>query len=76
MIFICLPTGTINELPLFDYTVDQLTNVTSIKANGINSTTPGPFTSIPPNICLLPNLQVCLNMSFSSAYAIECLLGN
>lgn len=49
---------TYEELPLYNYTSAQLDEILSITVNPRNDTYPGPFTSIPPNICMLPNLQV------------------
>ncbi|CAF0804306.1 unnamed protein product [Rotaria sordida] len=57
IIFTCLSDVIINELPLYNYTTDELAQITSIIVNGVNDTTRGPFISIPPNICLLSNLQ-------------------
>ncbi|CAF0876824.1 unnamed protein product [Rotaria sp. Silwood1] len=62
IIFTCLSDIVINELPLYNYTTDKLANITSIIVNGVDDNTRGPFTSIPPNICLLPNLK---NIDFS-----------
>ncbi|CAF3355816.1 unnamed protein product [Rotaria sp. Silwood1] len=62
IIFTCLSDIVINELPLYNYTADKLANITSIIVNGVDDNTRGPFTSIPPNICLLPNLK---NIDFS-----------
>jgi len=59
IIFTCLSNIKITELPLYDYTTDELESITSIKVNEPDENTRGPFTSIPPNICFLPNLQVC-----------------
>jgi len=57
IIFSCNLTTT--ELNLYDLTTAQLNSITSIigKARDASSTR-GPFTSIPPNICFLPNLRV------------------
>ncbi|CAF0777191.1 unnamed protein product [Adineta ricciae] len=57
MILTCLSTISYEELPLYNYTTNQLANITSIVVNGLSSNTTGPFTSIPPNLCLLPNLK-------------------
>ncbi|CAF4308656.1 unnamed protein product [Rotaria sp. Silwood2] len=57
IVFTCLSNVVINELPLYNYTTDELAKITSIAVNGVDDTTRGPFTSIPPNICLLPNLK-------------------
>ncbi|CAF3578413.1 unnamed protein product [Adineta steineri] len=57
IVFTCSPTIAYEELPLYNYTTEQLANITSIVVNGLNDSSPGPFTSIPPNICLLPNLK-------------------
>ncbi|CAF3538426.1 unnamed protein product [Adineta steineri] len=57
IVFTCSPTIVYEELPLYNYTTEQLANITSIVVNGLNDSSPGPFTSIPPNICLLPNLK-------------------
>jgi hypothetical protein len=57
--FICPSSIADQELALYDLTVDILDNITSIVATGGSGAVPvGPFTSIPPNICLLRNLQV------------------
>lgn len=58
LIFTCLPNVIVDELPLYNYTANQLAHITSLVVNGINNTSSGPYTSIPPNICLLSNLQV------------------
>lgn len=71
MIFTCLSNITITELPLYDYTTNELEQITSIVVNGPNENTRGPFTSIPPNICFLPNLQVCLKY-FNFIYVCIC----
>jgi hypothetical protein len=55
--FSCPSNISSQLLNLFDLTVAQLDAITSIVAGG-NAGTTGPFTSIPPNICLLRNLQV------------------
>jgi len=61
MTFSCPATITDQELSLYDLTVDQLDSIVSIVATTLNAAVPaGPFTSIPPNICLLRNLQVGL----------------
>ncbi|CAF3832323.1 unnamed protein product [Rotaria magnacalcarata] len=57
IVFECLSDVIINELPLYGYTAPELATITSIVVNGVNDTTLGPFTSIPPNICLLFNLK-------------------
>ncbi|UJR35363.1 hypothetical protein I4U23_028120 [Adineta vaga] len=57
MVLTCLSNMTYEELPLYNYTTNQLANITSIVVNGLNGSLSGPFTSIPPNICLLPNLK-------------------
>lgn len=54
----CLPTMTYEELSLYNYTAAELDDITSIIVNGLNDSSLGPFTSIPPNICMLPYLQV------------------
>lgn len=53
----CPSTINILELNLYDLTTSQLDNITSLVVRG-DSVLHGPFTSIPPNICLLRNLQV------------------
>lgn len=58
MTFTCQSSVAFQELPLYNYTTAQLLNITSIVVNGLSAASSGPFTSIPPNICLLPNLQV------------------
>ena len=53
------PSSVSNQLlRLNDLTVDQLDSVTSISAGGWNSSTIGPFTSLPGNLCFLKKLQV------------------
>ena len=62
-IVVTCPSGiTTNALPLYSYSRDELEGITSIVINGPDENTRGPFTSIPPNICLLPNLQVRLDI--------------
>ncbi len=57
--FLCPATITDQELSLYDLTVAQLDSIVSILVTSSNAAVPaGPFTSIPPNICLLRNLQV------------------
>jgi hypothetical protein len=56
--FLCPSNISTQELSLYDLTVAQLDAITSIVAGGISAGAVGPFTSIPPNICLLRNLQV------------------
>ena len=65
MVLTCLPSMTYEELSLYNYTVEQLNAITSIIVNGRNDSSPGPFTSIPPNICMLPNLQVSERVKIS-----------
>ncbi|CAF3473970.1 unnamed protein product, partial [Rotaria socialis] len=57
IVFECLSDVIIDELPLYGYTAPELATITSIVVNGVNDITLGPFTSIPPNICLLFNLK-------------------
>lgn len=56
--FLCPSNISSQLLNLYDLTVSQLDSVNSIVAKGRNDTPIGPFTSIPPNICLLRNLKV------------------
>jgi len=52
-------------LPINNYDVTFLNRITSLEVEG-DSGTRGPLETIPPNICFLPNLQVCLCfLSFS-----------
>jgi hypothetical protein len=55
--FSCTTALSSQELNLYDLSVAQLDTITSIVAGGSAGVT-GPYTSIPPNICLLRNLQV------------------
>ncbi|CAF1167851.1 unnamed protein product [Adineta steineri] len=60
MTFTC-PSNVSNQmLRLYDLTTTQLSAITAFIAQGVNDTAKGPFTSIPPNICLLPNLQIVI----------------
>jgi hypothetical protein len=72
--FSCPSTITDQELSLYDLTVNQLDNIISIVAGGTGPGTSGPFTSIPPNICLLRNLQVGELKFFSPLTKIETVL--
>lgn len=59
MIFLCPANVSNQELRLYDLTTAILDSITSIVATLRDASVPsGPFTSIPPNICLLRNLQV------------------
>lgn len=76
MTFIC-PFGVTNQLlNLYDLTTTQLANITSLTATGTVGgalASPGPFTSIPPNICLLPNLKV-KKFNFNVLHKIKIIL--
>ena len=67
IVFTCSSVADFEELPLYQYTTDQLKDIVSIVVRGPDDSTAGPFTSIPPNICLLPNLKV------SQACVLDCL---
>jgi hypothetical protein len=58
IIFLCPSKIPDQDLSIYDLTATQLDNIVSILAQGYTPTSIGPFTSIPPNICLLRNLQV------------------
>ena len=58
MTFVCPSSVSSQELRLYDLTTVQLDSIVSLIIKGTAATSPGPFTRIPPNICLLRNLQV------------------
>ncbi len=58
MTFTCPSSIPDQLLSVYDLTSDQLDNITSLTAQGPTATSTGPFTSLPPNICLMSNLQV------------------
>ena len=69
--FTCQSSVAFQELPLYNYTTAQLLNITSIVVNGLSAISSGPFTSIPPNICLLPNLQVSQTSESSFCHSLN-----
>jgi hypothetical protein len=58
MTFTCPSNSNNQALALYDLTTTILDSITSLVVNGPGGTASGPFTFIPPNICLLRNLQV------------------
>lgn len=56
--FNCASLPAYSELPFYNFTTNQLDSINSIIIAGLDNVTSGPFTTIPPNICMLTNLTV------------------
>ena len=75
MTFACPQNVSNQMLRLSDLTSDQLENITVFIAQGLpnpvnaSQLLPGPFTSIPPNICMMPNLIVS-KLNTSASYTL------
>ena len=58
MTFDCGTSTDATDLNVYDFTLAELDAITSIVITISAAATTGPFTVIPPNICLFRNLQV------------------
>ncbi len=67
LLLTCASNANLSLLPINNYVLMILSQITSLKIEGYNGGR-GPLQTIPPNICFLTNLQVCL--SFLYAFSI------
>ena len=71
LLLTCPSSANLSLLPIDNYGLANLERITSLRIEGFNGAR-GPLQTIPPNICFLTSLQVCVCFS-SSFFLINSL---